>query len=124
MKHKLRRVVVQDRLFWWVADWFYHPDQSRILRVRIWGRDKQSRPLRANLTSKWIEYPAYGSYPLPSDISAVIIYALAHGWKPDEHGEAHWLTEGQDQLELGNFLLTDVGHLPGAPGPLARKRNY
>ena len=124
MKKKLRKIVVEGMPFWWKADWFYHPDQSRIIRVRIWGGEKRSRPLFVNLTSKWIEYPVSCAYPIPRDIHDIITYALAHGWKPSTQGEAHWIKEGSDQLELENWLLTDVGHLPQAPGPLARKRTW
>lgn len=124
MKKELRKIVIEDRPFWWKADWFYHPDQSRILQVRIWGGGKGSRSLFVNLTSKWVEYPASCSYPLPKDIRAIILYALAHGWNPPARGEAHWLKEKRDQLELEDLLLTDVGRLPQAPGPLARKRAW
>ncbi len=124
MKKKLRKIVVQDMPFWWEADWFYHPDQSRILRVRIWGGDKRSRPLYVNLTSKVIEFRVYGAYPMPKDISVIIGYALAHGWNPSTRGGVHWLKEESDQLELADLLLTDVGRLPQAPGPLPRKRGW
>ena len=122
MKKKLRKIVVAGKPFWWKADWFYHPDESRILRVRIWGGDKRSQPLCVNLTSKWVEYPVYQAYPKPKDISAIILYAVAHGWNSSARGEPYWLKEEGNQLELEDLLLTDVGHLPQAPGPLARKR--
>jgi hypothetical protein len=122
MKKKLRKIVVEGMPFWWKADWFYHPDQSRILRVRIWGGEKRSQSLFVNLTSKWVEYPVSCAYPMPKDIRAIILYAFAHGWNPSAREEAHWLKEERDQLELENLLLTDVGRLPQAPGPLSRKR--
>jgi hypothetical protein len=124
MKKKLRKIVIEDKLFGWKADWFYHADESRILRVRIWGGDKRSQPLCVNLTSKWVEYPTYQAYPRPKDIRAIILYALTHGWNPSVRGEPYWLKEESDQLELEELLLTDVGHLPQAPGPLARKRRW
>ena len=122
VKKKLRTIVVQGMVLLWKADWFYHPDQSRILRIRIWGKEKGRQPLFVNLTSKWIEYPIYWAYPVPKDISMIITYALTHGWNPLANGEAYWLKEGHDQVELENWLLTDVGRLPQAPGPLPEKR--
>lgn len=121
MKKKLRKITVQGGLFWWAADWFYHPDQSRILRVHIWGEDKQGQPLYANLTSKWIEYPVSQAYPKPRDISVIIGYALAHRWKPYTRGGIYWLKES-DQVGLEDLLLTDVGRVSEAPGPLRRKQ--
>jgi hypothetical protein len=122
MKKKLRKIVVQNMTFWWKADWFYHADDSRIIRVSVRGSEKRGRPLRANLTSIWVEHFAHTSYPTPGDIAMLIGYALAHGWNPSMPGEAYWLTEHSSDLKLGSFLLTDVGHLHGAPGPLSRKR--
>jgi hypothetical protein len=120
MKKKLRKIIVENKSFLWTADWFY-TNQSCVFRVRIWGGDKRSRPLHVNLTSKWIWHPIELAYPTPKDISAIITYALVHGWNPSEQGEAHWLKEERDQLELESLILTDVGHLPQAPDPFARK---
>ncbi|HEY0754722.1 MAG TPA: hypothetical protein VGD98_12225 [Ktedonobacteraceae bacterium] len=124
MKKKLRKIVVEGMPFWWTADWFYHPDQSRILRVCIWGGGKSSQALFVNLTSKWIDYPVSCTYPMPRDIHAVIAYALEHGWKPSARGKEYWLKEEDEQLELEELLLTDAGRLSQAPGPLARKQAW
>ncbi len=122
MKKKLRKIVVQDRIFWWKADWFYHPDGSRILRVQIWGEEKKNRPLFVNLTSKVVEYLVYQTYPKPKDIAQIITYALAHGWNPFSTGAAYWLKEESNGLELADLLVTDVGRTSQASGPLSRKR--
>lgn len=122
MRKRLRKIMVQGMPFWWKADWFYHTDESRILSVRTMGNEKRGCPLRVNLTSKWVEYLIYSAYPLPKDISVIITYALAHGWNPSLPGEAHWLKEDDAQFELEDLILTDVGRLPQASGPLPRKQ--
>ena len=109
MKKKLRKIIINSMIFWWKADWFYHFDDRRIIRVRIWGSDKKGQPLYVNLTYKWVEYLVYSSYLKPKDIAAIIEYALSHGWHPFIRRTApYWLKQDVDHLILDNFVLTNI----------------
>jgi hypothetical protein len=128
----LRRITVRGAVYRWQADWTYRAD-VRTLLLRIWGGDKTSQALHADLTTDWSGYAEHiaaargrgesppalvvdTSYVMPRDVRAIIEYGLAHGWDPTARGKPFLLTQA-DTPTLQGLKLTGVGmHNPNQRG--------
>lgn len=119
-RHPLRRIIVHNRIFHWRATWGNGEGAGgeRILHLRVWGGDKMSCPLDADLFNlsrlqRSIDLPwaawTDDSYIMPKDVRAVIEYGLAHGWDPAGRGAPFRLTSA-DALVLDELALTDPKH--------------
>ncbi|MCP2347621.1 hypothetical protein [Nonomuraea roseoviolacea] len=128
MGTRLRTLSTGGREFVWTADIRHvsgSGDCHRCVRLRVWGSGKNGRALQADLLSNGLApwgCATDNSYPLPSDVRAVIERGLAAGWDPDARGGTFLLTEREHapDWELPGFLLTDRLQDPEAPDPTER----
>src|SRR5688572_28628628 len=101
MRTRLRHVRVDARTFVWRAEIRHvqgSGDCHRCIRVRAWGAGKTGQALQADLLSlswpaPWGACAGDGAYPSPSDVRAVIGYALDNGWRPEVAGGTFVLGE-------------------------------
>ena len=130
VRTRLRRLRIDGRAFVWQASIRHvrgSRDCHRCIRVRVWGAGKTSEVLQADLLS--VAWPAPmgacatdGTYPTPSDVRAIISYALTHGWQPERLGGTFVLSEQDDAagFTLPDFLLTDRLRTPHSADPTVR----
>jgi hypothetical protein len=103
--------MIGPRRFAWVVETRYAPertDRRPYARLRIWGSDKTSRMLRADLVPlSWV--PGRPRLPGPRQVRAIIDYALGHGWQPEVPGTPFVLTHSKHGagLSLMAFALVD-----------------
>lgn len=129
MRIRLRRLRVGARTFVWCAEIRYvqgSGDCHRCIRLRVWGAGKTSQALQTDLLSvtwpsPWSVCATDNVYPTPSDVQAVIGYALRHGWQPERRGGTFVLSEHEHAgFALPNFLLTDRLCTTESADPTAR----
>jgi hypothetical protein len=134
LRTRLRQVRIGERTYAWRAE-IRHVNGSgdchRCIRVRAWGAGKTSQALQADLLSvtwpaPWGACATDAAYPAPSDVRAIIGYALKHGWQPDRLGEAFVLAEREhaDTFSLPGFLLTDRLRTPESADPTIRVTHF
>jgi hypothetical protein len=130
VRMRLRRIRVNAQPFVWRAEIRHvqgSGDCHRCIRIRAWGAGKTGQALQADLLSlawpaPWGACATDGSYPTPTDVRAVISYALAHGWRPQERGGTFVLSEREHaaRFALPGFLLTDRLQTPESGDPTVR----
>jgi len=104
----LRKIAVDGIVYQWKADWTYRTGIRTIL-LRVWGGDKTSQALHADMVTDWIGFAEVmaaarergetlvdmvvdTSYVMPSDVRAIIEYGLVQGWDPRARGKPFVLT--------------------------------
>lgn len=119
-KTPLRKISVNGRTFQWKADWVYFVGR-RTVRLRVWGGDKTSQVLHANLVATFhgfqaavdrgeIQLPTHvedTTYIRPHEVCTLIEYALSHGWNPQASGKPYCLTSA-DTAPSADLALVDI----------------
>ncbi|GIF51364.1 hypothetical protein DFJ67_5098 [Asanoa ferruginea] len=133
MRIRLRHLRIGAQTFTWRAVIGHLPgngDCHRWIRVRVWGAGKTSQALQADLLSvtgpsPWSACATDGGYPTPSDVRAIVDYALTVGWRPAARGGTFVLSEREHaaRFSLPGFILTDRKHSPEAADPTARVKS-
>jgi hypothetical protein len=113
MKSRLRKLHIDDREYVWKADVraAAGPDghRHRCIRIRVWGGDKTSCVLQADVTERSRPTQTEESYPYPtaSDVHTLIDHGLRTGWAPATRGGTFQITSGAD-VALPGLVLTDL----------------